>query len=84
MIGVQQNIPIWQIGKIWGSVILYLILSDVDSGAVVEESGDLSDGIIVERRLEVLGNVDDDRRGQARDDVAAMKEHTSMNGTSLI
>ena len=54
----------------------HLILGDVDRGAVVEESGDLSDGIIVERRLEVLGNVDDDRRRQTRDDVAAMKGRT--------
>ena len=51
----------------------HLILRDVDRGAVVEAGG-LVVGVVVERRLEVLGDVDDDRGRQTRDDVAATEQ----------
>ena len=51
----------------------HLVLRDVDRGAVVEAGG-LVVGVVVERRLEVLGDVDDDRGRQTRDDVAATEQ----------
>ena len=48
-------------------------MRDVDRGAVVEAGG-LVVGVVVERRLEVLGDVDDDRGRQTRDDVAATEQ----------
>ena len=48
-------------------------MRDVDRGAVVEAGGRVV-GVVVERRLEVLGDVDDDRGRQTRDDVAATEQ----------
>ena len=48
-----------------------LVFGDVDRGAVLERGGDLVHRVPLQRRLEQLRDVDDDRGRQAGDDVTA-------------